>query len=138
MNIKKNRIICFDFLKIICTILVIINHSHLYFTESGRVLHLFHFLLFSICKIAVPIFLMITGFLILDRDNNYSVILKKRIPRIYLACLFSTIIGIAFYNMNIINTFIKFLFGGQSYTLFFLWYIYDLIILYLLAPLLKK
>ncbi len=134
----NKRNICFDFLKIICIILVIINHSHLYITETGFLFHLFHFILFSFSKIAVPIFIMISGALLLDKNDSFTTILKKRIPRVYFACLFSSVIGIFFYKLNFVDTFIKVIFGGQIDVLYFLWYIYIIIILYLLMPFIKK
>lgn len=134
----KNRFIYFDVMKIICIFLVIINHSHLYLTENGFLFHLLHFSVFSISKVAVPIFMMISGALMLGKNDSYDVILKKRIPRVYFACLFSTLIGIIFYKMDFFDTFFKFILGGQISNLYFLWYIYILVILYLLTPLLNR
>lgn len=134
----KNRFIYFDVMKIICIFLVIINHSHLYLTENGIFFHFLHFSIFSISKVAVPIFMMISGALMLGKNDSYDVILKKRIPRVYLACLFSTLIGVFFYKIDFFDTFFKFILGGQISSLYFLWYIYVLVILYLLTPLLNR
>lgn len=133
----KKRNIYFDVLKIVSTILVIINHSHLLLKENGKIYHIIHFSMFGISKIAVPIFIMITGALMLNKNNDFKSI-KKRIIRVYIACLFSTLIGIYYYKLDLIKTLFSILLGGQINDLYFLWYIYIIVIFYLLTPLIKK
>ena len=72
-----NKIMYIDILRIIACFMVIVNHSvglclnHKTFLSST-----FYCLSFSICKIGVPIFLMITGALILDKDYSYPKVFK--------------------------------------------------------------
>ena len=135
---KNKRLIYFDILKIVCTFLVIFNHSHWYIVDNNRYVTLFHLGFFNICKIAVPIFLMITGSLMLNREVTYAEMLKKRIPRVYMGLLISTIFGCFFYKLDFGKTILMSFFGGQTSRLYWLWYIYLLISLYLLTPFIKS
>ncbi|MBR3362477.1 MAG: acyltransferase family protein [Bacilli bacterium] len=135
---KNKRLIYFDILKIVCTFLVIFNHSHWYIVDNNRYVTLFHLGFFNICKIAVPIFLMITGSLMLNREVTYAEILKKRIPRVYMGLLISTIFGCFFYKLDFGKTILMSFFGGQTSRLYWLWYIYLLVSLYLLTPFIKS
>lgn len=81
-----------DLLRIICIIWVIFNHTGTngfqYFTIV-RDSALFGFYLFCavICKTAVPIFLMISGALLLKKDEPVSVVLKKRFLKFLIILL---------------------------------------------------
>lgn len=135
----KKRLIYFDILKIICTLFVIYNHSWWYFEGHGKLFITFKFTVFCFSKMAVPIFLMITGALMLKKDTSYNKILKKRIPRIYIGMLSATIFGCIFFKLNYKTMLIRSIFGSQtSVNLYWLWYIYLLITLYLLTPFIKK
>ena len=135
---NKKRYLFFDVLHIVATVFVIYNHTHWYLNGSGKIFHLFHIAGFNICKIAVPIFIMITGFLMLNKETTYAEILKKRIPRIYIAMLITSVIGCLYYKKNIFVFLVQSIFGAQTTVLYWLWYIYLLITLYLITPILKK
>ena len=72
-------------LRIIAVVMVVLNHSDLYYTyytNTDSVLTFFVSLLLScICRINVPLFMMITGALLIPKAESWSVIFKKRISR---------------------------------------------------------
>ena len=94
---------------------------------------------------AVPVFLMITGALLLypDRNITYTICIKKYIKRIFLALV---VFGIPFSLMEILlntgnlnlksvwDAFVSVL-CGNSWS--HLWYLYSLIGLYMMLPILK-
>jgi surface polysaccharide O-acyltransferase-like enzyme len=96
----------------------------------------------TIGVIAVPLFLMLTGALLLQpekRKESLRVFFKKRWSRVGLACLFW---GIVYFVWDFVVQKLPFSFGtilqgalNGPYTQF--WYIYVLIGLYLLVPLLR-
>ena len=100
----------------------------------------------SLVRFAVPVFVMITGTLLLHREYELGAFLKKRLSRVVIPFLFWSLVYIAymFYNEEIdysgdfwITTkqvlhLLKF---GSSYHL---WYVYMLIGLYLIMPVLGK
>lgn len=92
---------------------------------------------------AVPVFLMITGCLLLSKDISYGMLLKKYVKRIVLALF---IFGVPFSMMEIfietkhisagmLGKAIINVFNGDSWG--HLWYLYTLIGIYLVLPLLK-
>lgn len=97
---------------------------------------------------SVPIFFMISGALILSSEKTYSpkYILKKRIPRLILPLMFWSFIavvkeyGFIWYYFDIIDvwgaftSFIKF---PQQQVAIHFWFMYYLIPIYLISPVLK-
>ena len=75
--ITKKEIIYLDILKIFACFMVIINHTNGLILENKTFANTtFYCIMFSICKVAVPLFLMITGALILNRNYSYKKVLK--------------------------------------------------------------
>ncbi|RKR85502.1 surface polysaccharide O-acyltransferase-like enzyme [Mucilaginibacter gracilis] len=100
----------------------------------------------SLVRFAVPVFVMISGALLLHRDYEIGDFLKKRLVRIVIPFLFWSLIYIAYeyYNEDIAYTgnvgetlhqVLHFLKYGSSYHL---WYVYMLIGLYLFVPIIGK
>jgi surface polysaccharide O-acyltransferase-like enzyme len=100
----------------------------------------------ALTRFAVPVFVMITGALLLGRDEEVINFLKKRLSRVVVPFLFWSLVYIAyaFYNEDLIysgNTWTTIkqvlhqLKNGSSYHL---WYVYMLIGLYLIMPVLSK
>jgi surface polysaccharide O-acyltransferase-like enzyme len=100
----------------------------------------------AISRFGVPVFVMITGALLLHRDYELGSFLKKRLGRIIPPFLFWSLVYVvyAWYNEDItftndiwVNTKIvlHMLKYGSAYHL---WYVYMLIGLYFLIPILSK
>jgi surface polysaccharide O-acyltransferase-like enzyme len=101
----------------------------------------------SVVRFCVPVFVMLTGVLMLSKTYELSDFLKKRFSRIILPFLFWSIIYALFtlndkisggYEMSFFETIewlIHRLLGGSSYHL---WYIYMIIGIYLFVPILSK
>lgn len=100
----------------------------------------------AIVRFAVPVFVMITGALLLNREYELSDFLKKRLGRIILPFLFWSLVYVAYQwyieiivftndpwkNIKLVLHQLK---TGSSYHL---WYVYLLIGLYLFIPVLSK
>jgi surface polysaccharide O-acyltransferase-like enzyme len=100
----------------------------------------------SLVRFAVPVFVMISGALLLNREYTLGDFLKRRLSRIVIPFLFWSLIyiGYMFYNEEIdysgdvlitIKQVLHLLKYGSSYHL---WYVYMLIGLYLIIPILSK
>ncbi len=141
---KPNRIIAFDFLRIIAILFVITIHTtaptfYAYPIKSGG--FLLATLLNSISRPAVPIFVMISGALMLDERKQISnkKIFKKSLY--LLLILFGWSIFYASISLIIsppqtgfsISSFIKAILLGHYH----LWFLYMLIGLYLFTPILR-
>ncbi|MBD1395362.1 acyltransferase [Mucilaginibacter glaciei] len=100
----------------------------------------------AITRFAVPVFVMITGALLLNREYELSDFLKKRVGRLLIPFLFWSLVyivyqwyeeiiyfnGDAWENIKLVLHQLK---TGTSYHL---WYVYLLFGLYLIIPILSK
>ena len=99
----------------------------------------------SLSRFAVPLFLLISGALLLHKDEPLSVFLKKRAAKIIIPFLVWSFIYYL-YKRNILFTldfekfhirdFLKLFITGNVY--YHLWYIYLIVFVYLFIPVLRK
>lgn len=140
---KDKRILYLDILKVIAVAGVIFNHMYWFIPASNDFYITVRFLLFSIVKPAVPIFIMVTGALMLGRKSSYKEVFTKRIPRVVIAFLIASIIYCLYKGNNPISVFLR-IFEGEvdgknyDYIPYWGWYIYLLIALYIMTPFLQK
>ena len=143
----KREISYIYLLRIFAILAVIMLHCITPYTFNplyfGTRSYFFNLIINSVVRTGVPIFLMISGALILGDDltGNVKAFYKKRIPKLLLPLLSWNIIYYAF-NLFMTNgefslqAFINGCLGnGNAYHL---WYLYTLIALYLLAPFIKN
>ena len=123
----------------------IVDNLDLYNIRGGGIYYFFSFNL-EIMKFAVPIFLMITGVLLLNSNKKIRIpdLFSKYILKIFLALLlfgtFFAFLILLFENksINLMMIMMSFLYVlvGKSFS--HLWYLYALIGFYLILPMLKK
>lgn len=79
---KKTHI---EILRTVAIILVLLNHSDLYYTFYTNTANVITYgaslLISSVCKMNVPIFMMITGALLIPKAESVKTIFRKRLPR---------------------------------------------------------
>ena len=133
MATKKERIFYYDFLRAFAIIAVLICHVDFFFGPLNTPFEIIAQMTFhDIGRIGVPIFLMISGALLLNRKYELGDFLKRRFARIIYPFIFWIILILAqlyFLNYNpqyLWNTFI----GNPSIT----WYFWTLIGIYLFIP----
>ena len=129
-----------DILKIGACLLVILNHIIFFlndylFTNTSA---LFYSFSYSIYKVAVPIFIMISGALLLKKERNYKYILKKIIRIVIPLIIISYYIAVKenIINYNEIFKFLLLILKDPIKIPY--WYLYMLISLYLVTPFLYK
>jgi surface polysaccharide O-acyltransferase-like enzyme len=137
-------------LRLIALYAVIVLHStSILLGQYGKVpLHdwLVADVLNAMVRFAVPVFVMITGALLLPREYEIGNFLKKRLTRVVIPFLFWSLVYIAYswYNEEFtftgdtwtnIKTVLMLLKNGSSYHL---WYVYMLIGLYFFIPVIGK
>ena len=101
--INDSRIYYFDYLRIICSFLVILIHvsSQYYYRfdiNSYEFKIAYYYNGFS--RFSVPNFFMISGALFLNKDLSFKIIFNKYIKRIFIHILLWSIIY-AFININL-------------------------------------
>ncbi|MBQ9940047.1 MAG: acyltransferase family protein [Clostridia bacterium] len=143
----KQRIYYLDFLRSFAILMVLALHSiseyivnpAIYGTTSWYV----YLFVNAVSRTGVPIFLMISGCLILSSEHtkNFRLFYKKSFTRIVVPLMFWNVAYYAYkcvrgyIGFNIITLISDFLNAGTEYHL---WYLYTLIGIYLIAPFLKK
>lgn len=85
MSQKKK--IYLEVIRIIAILLVIFNHTDgfIYYTVPGNIVtHLYSLILAILCRIAVPLFFMVSGALLLGKEESLSELFRKRIVRMLI------------------------------------------------------
>lgn len=140
-----------DQLRALAIIAVVLIHVSLVYLASSRIdIHSFDWFVsnvfYSMCRFCVPIFLMISGILLLNKDYDFIEFTKKRYTRVILPFLFWGIIYIIF-SLIILNKsssihsffsglgFIEGILGGTT-TVF--WYVWLILLVYLFIPLMNQ
>ncbi|MDO4332434.1 MAG: acyltransferase [Eubacteriales bacterium] len=85
---SRERKIYLELLRCIAVLLVIFNHTDgffLYYTNTDHPVTFVYSLLLSVlCRVNVPVFFMISGALLLERQESVSELFRKRVWRIIL------------------------------------------------------
>jgi surface polysaccharide O-acyltransferase-like enzyme len=137
-------------LRLISMFAVIVLHtaSPLLFAYKGSSLHdwLTGDIYNALVRFAVPVFVMITGALLLHREYELGYFLKKRIGRLILPFIFWSLVYVGYRLYNEEFAFTGNLWADGKFVLnqlqtgayYHLWYVYLLIGLYLFIPILGK
>lgn len=141
------RIFWLDAARAIAIILVVFTHSH----ENAHIQSVFFKSLFySIDRLGVPIFFMISGGLILEKlkTRTLSKFYIKRIPQFFIVLIFWTIITNFTFNLLNNNNFLFSLqkaitntngvYPGNYGKAIQMWFMYAIIPIYLIAPFISK
>lgn len=136
---SRDRVMYFDFLRIIAICAVVVLHVSAQNYSSAEVDTLewqaFNFY-DSIVRWGVPVFVMISGALFLDGEHSIEKIYKKNITRIVVAFIFWSLIY-AVNNMIYFHTgwmaALKQFLAGQGH----MWFLFMIVGLYMIVPLVK-
>ena len=137
---KKTREYSFDILRVVSMCMVVIIHvANVYSRSFGLIGNKsFAVSLFfnTVSRISVPIFLMISGALLLDREFNLKKYIKRLIKFILLIIVWDAIYLIW-----------EYLYLGTTYDKLYnlllnpyrahLWFLYTIVVLYAIQPLLR-
>lgn len=134
----KDRIVYFDYLRVFAIFAVIMIHvsaQHWYITNVNsyewQIFNVYN----SVVRWAVPVFVMISGALLLDREYDFKKIYSKNILRMVVAFFFwSVIYALVFWKEQYNVGFIKQVFTGH----FHMWFIPMIIGLYICLPIIHK
>lgn len=141
-NQVKQRTVWMDVLRVICIFTVIFLHytTSLYEkTFNGNIFNWLPYLCINcLTSFAVPCFFMLSGALILHKQESISYLLKKRIPSVYIPLILWSIIYIIILGPiqgTCKTAIIKSLYSSQYYHL---WFMYPLLGLYFLSPVVRQ
>lgn len=133
------RAIDLDVIKILACFLVIVNHTSTYLIQYGQYTKLnvfFYSFSFMFCKIAVPLFIMVSGSLLLSRQDSFQKIMKRIMKVMVPLVLLSIVAYVYKYGLDALPGFgLTFL---RDPILVPFWYLYLLVGLYLMSPFVAK
>lgn len=93
----KQKKLYIEILRIIAIAFVIFNHTgkngfQLYSITDNEIMYVIYLTMAVICKIAVPIFFMVSGALLLNKEESIKDLYKRRVSRIVLVILIASFI----------------------------------------------
>ena len=143
-NKPNNKKVYLEILRIICIFFVMFNHTvpngYLAFIGEKNVFLYYFYMFFSIlCKVAVPIFFMISGALLLGKDEPLKVLFMKRILRmITILVVFSVpyYLWLSFDSPKSVYGFFCTIYTNVSTSAF--WYLYVYIGFLIMLPFLRS
>lgn len=146
LKIESGRKIHLEILRVLAIALVLFHHTNwrgfMLFLYKDGILGFVYLFMSILCEVAVPIFFMISGALLLKKDERISDILSKRVFRFIIILFAVTVIHHVYdvlFNdkdlgsfMTVLNAFITNSASGA------LWYMYSYIALLLMLPFLRS
>ena len=134
----QTRYIALDYLRVLACFLVILYHvpqccQYDEFTFNDIISRFINILFFFIGRIAVPLFFIISGYLLFPTKQQLSFFIKKRIQRV----IYPTIFWLIFFQFvgKSINPEIYLPFISKSQHL---WYMFSIIGIYLIIPVISS
>ena len=148
-RVKKEKKVYMELIRALCMVLVIFNHTgsrgyFLFYVANDSVFYPFYMFISVACKVAVPLYWMISGALLLPKDESIKQVYLHRVLRMVLVLL---VFSVPYYINDVIKnhqqfglvsvfTFFVKLYVGQLATAFS--FIYAYIGMMLILPLLRK
>jgi surface polysaccharide O-acyltransferase-like enzyme len=142
---KNNRFLWADMIRIIAIIAVITNHTVAQFLFDWNKISLINWLIADIygalIRFAVPVYVILSGYLLLDKQEEDRVFFSKRFYKVLIPLLAWSIIYMLYktnYDISILfsTVFVKQLLAEDVY--FHLYFLYIIIGLYVITPLLRR
>ena len=144
---RNSRKIYLDFLRIIAIYMVLFNHTGvkgfaLYTTANAFPLRFFYLCNAIFITIAVPLFFMISGALLLGKQESIKTVLKKRVLRFLCILLAASVMMYLYlYRTGVYTTFSVGFFFKQLFTQEMCsayWYLYAYLAYLLMLPFLRR
>lgn len=144
--IKEEKKIYIEALRIICIFCVIFNHTKtngffLFSVAITSPFYWFYMFISVACKVAVPVFFMIGGALLLEKEESYKDLYKKRVLKFIIILIGISLfyyIYLGYRRGSIMNLtdFARSLYSTNISVA--LWYLYSYIGFLVMLPLLRK
>lgn len=142
---RKSQVVWIDCIRTIACFMVILLHTAAPILTQYNELPLDYWFIGnvydSIVRVCVPLFFMISGFLLLQKDEPLFIYLFKRFSKLFIPTIFWSIFFILWKNFiekdtsPTLSDFYSLLFSPSYYHL---WFLYALIGLYFFVPILRK
>lgn len=131
----KSYLLWADITRILAIYLVVVVHTTVFSTSNN----LFHFFSFAFSKTSIPLFLMLSGALLLPKIESYATFFQKRVSRVILPWIVWSIIYFLFLTFSSGQSIssMKELIKGVQRTMMGYWYMPMILGIYMITPLLR-
>ena len=144
LGVANKRKIHIEILRIVSIYCVMFNHTQdngfFYFSKDiDNPISFFYMFSSVLCKVAVPIFFMITGAVLLNKEENLKELFIKRILKYVLILLGVSLIyyfGLRSQSTLTIGNFIETIYSSEVTT--GMWYLYSYLGILIMLPILRK
>jgi surface polysaccharide O-acyltransferase-like enzyme len=144
MVVRRNEVLWVDFIRVVATLAVIWLHSAsslLYYYNEISVVNWWTANVFdSVARMCVPLFFMLTGYLLLDRQESLGDFFSRRIHKVVVPLIVWTIIYML-WKWRFENGEAPSLYGLEKSIFtpvyYHLWFLYAIIGIYLYMPILR-
>ncbi len=141
---KRQDVLWVDLVRIMATFFVVLLHSAAPLLYKYNELSITNWwagnIYDSMVRMCVPLFFMLSGYLLLDKNENVATFFKKRISKVVVPLIAWSIIYILwkhYFEGSTSLSFYSFYSLALTPTYFHLWFLYAIIGLYLFIPILR-
>ncbi len=142
---KSKRIFYYDSLRALAIIGIVFCHVSVAFVLTGVNSSTFYISAFFDCfrDFSVPVFVMLSGALLINRNDTLKVFFKKRLSRIFVPFLFWVLVYSVYYSSYILRGFdlsviIDIFFGTSSTLGVIFWFVWMIVFVYVGIFLINK
>ncbi len=143
---NKRNLVHLELMRIIAIYLMLFNHTgtdgfFLFSVSEGSRLYPIYLFMSIGCKVAVPLFLMISGALLLGKEESISNVYRKRVLRILIVLVCISLLYQIYYCIRSgesfsLSSFLTTLYSSRLSTA--LWFLYVYLALMMMLPLLRR
>jgi surface polysaccharide O-acyltransferase-like enzyme len=138
ISINQSRLRWVDLIRALGAFLVVLAHIQ----YSGASLEIVRMIYYALTRVAVPLFFMVSGFLLLSKNESYSDFFRKRALKVFIPFIIWSLIYLLWKQegfdqplLGILKSyFLKIIRGPRENHL---WFFYELFGLYLFTPILR-
>lgn len=133
MQTRKNRIFYLDELRALAILLVILVHAAQFFPTTVESLSTVTCLSYvSIGRVGVPLFFMLSGALLINKEYTLTAFFKKRLLRVLIPAIFWSLIGLLIFILSVGYDYNSIMLWASTFQ--FPWFVYAIIGIYLMIP----
>jgi len=133
MQLKKDRIFYLDEIRALAILLVVLVHVAQFYPNTLESLTTLTSLSYvSVGRIGVPLFFMLSGALLINKEYTLSNFFKKRLVRVIVPAIFWSLIGLLIFILS--NGYDYYSLTLWTATFQFPWFVYAIIGIYLIIP----
>ncbi len=145
-ELQKRNLVHLELLRVIAIFCVLFNHTDedgfwLFCLSEGSPLYFVYLVLSIACKVAVPLFFMASGALLLGKNESIGTLYKKRVLRFAVILVIISVVYAIYYHFRLgtpmsVGEFFRELYSSNLSVA--LWFLYAYLGILIMLPLLRR